>query len=86
MACGAPIIVTDRVGLAGFLKDGEDAIICKSGEGLVDELADGMLKLLTDEGLRMKIGERAKERAREFSYERMSSQVLSVYERVLHNV
>jgi glycosyltransferase involved in cell wall biosynthesis len=86
MACGAPIIVTDRVGLAGFLKDGEDAIICKCGEGLVDELADGMLKLLTDEGLRMKIGERARERAREFSYERMSSQVLSVYEQVLRNV
>jgi len=86
MACGTPIVVTDRVGLAGFLKDGEDVIICKSGEGLVDELADGMLKLLTDEGLRTKIGERAKERAGEFSYERMSSQVLSVYERVLHNV
>jgi glycosyltransferase involved in cell wall biosynthesis len=86
MACGTPIVVTDRVGLAGFLKDGEDAIICKSGEGLVDELADGMLKLLTDEGLRARIGERAKERAGEFSYERMSSQVLSVYERVLRNV
>jgi glycosyltransferase involved in cell wall biosynthesis len=47
-------------------------------------LAGALLELLGDADRRREMAERGAQRAQEFSWERVSQQVLSYYERLLH--
>jgi len=79
MACGAPVIVSDRsslpevVGDAGLKVDALD----------VDGLAEAMNSLIEDDALRAELGQRGIERARGFSWRRCAEQTLDVYRQVV---
>lgn len=45
MACGTPVIVTDQCGIAGYLKDGEDALVVQSD--LDRALKDAVTRLMS---------------------------------------
>ena len=60
MMLGIPVIVTDACGIAGYLKNGEDAIIVNANSS--HALVEGM-KQLTDAAMRKRIGEAGKETA-----------------------
>jgi len=47
-------------------------------------LAEALLDLLGDADRRRRMGEQGRRRAQEFSWDRVSQQVLSYYERLLH--
>jgi phosphatidylinositol alpha-mannosyltransferase len=47
-------------------------------------LADALLQLLRDPDLRQEMGERGRQRAQEYSWERVSQRVLSYYERLIY--
>ena len=49
-----------------------------------EALADALLQLLREPDLRHEIGERGRQRAQEYSWERVSQRVLSYYERLIH--
>ncbi|NOZ30242.1 MAG: glycosyltransferase family 4 protein [Chloroflexi bacterium] len=75
MACGAPVVCSDRASLpevagdAALLVDPTDA----------EALAGAITRLLTDEGLRQEMRRRALARAAEFSWERTACMTLAVY-------
>ena len=79
MACGVPVLASNTtslpevVGKAGLLVDPNN----------VDDVREGMLRLLTDKKIRDEMSEKGLERARLFSWEKCSRETLAVYERVL---
>lgn len=58
MAVGLPVIVTDVCGIAGYLRDGETALIVKAGDRSSLERAIDRLK---DPAIRRKLSEKGKE-------------------------
>jgi glycosyltransferase involved in cell wall biosynthesis len=77
MACGCPVVASDRaslpevIGDAGLLVPAED----------VDALAEAMLKVLSDAALRAQLVQRGLARARRFSWDRAASESLAIYRR-----
>ena len=79
MACGTPVITSNRaslpeaVGDAGLIVDPDDT----------ERLAEAMIELITDEALRQEMIMRGLERVRRFSLENTASKTLEVYREVL---
>jgi alpha-1,3-rhamnosyl/mannosyltransferase len=75
MACGAPIVASNRtslpevVGDAGLLTDAEDE----------EEVSDAILRILTSEELSAELSERARRRAAEFTWERCAATTARAY-------
>jgi len=82
MAAGLPVIATAVGAIPDFVKEGEDGFLIAPRNP--PELADRICRLLDDEGLRRRIGERVRERApREFAIEIGCGKVLEVAKDVL---
>jgi alpha-1,3-rhamnosyl/mannosyltransferase len=79
MACGAPVIVSNRsslpevVGDAGLQVDALD----------VDGLAEAMSKVIENDALHTALQQRGSERAKDFSWRRCAEETLAVYRRVV---
>jgi glycosyltransferase involved in cell wall biosynthesis len=68
MAAGLPVVAAAVGAIPDFVKDGEDGFLVTPGNP--PELADRICRLLDDDSLRRRIGERVRERARrEFTIE-----------------
>ena len=78
MACGTPVVAAaaaslpEVVGDAGLLVEPTD----------VEQLADAMRRLLTDEALRAELCQRGLAQAQRFSWEAAAQRLLDVYQRV----
>jgi glycosyltransferase involved in cell wall biosynthesis len=75
MGCGTPPIVSDAASLPEVV--GEAGIIVP--EGAAEPLRDAMLRLLSDDGLRDALGQKGRERARAFSWEKLARGTLEAY-------
>jgi glycosyltransferase involved in cell wall biosynthesis len=74
-ACGTPIIVTDRCGIADFV----EKVGCVV-EYDKDQLRDAICKILSDEGLRRRFGKEGKKLVREkFGWDNIVEKVEKVY-------
>jgi phosphatidylinositol alpha-mannosyltransferase len=82
MAAGKPIVAGNIEGYASVLTHGVEGLLVlpEDSEGL----ADALLQLLRDPDLRQEMGERGRQRAQEYSWERVSQRVLSYYERLIY--
>ena len=78
MACGVPVITTPNCG--AVVRDGIDGFIVPIRDAAA--IADKVELLLTDRALRDRMGASARERAREFSWERYGQRLLSALERL----
>jgi glycosyltransferase involved in cell wall biosynthesis len=84
MAAGLPVIATAVGAIPDFVKDGEDGFLIAPGDW--PALAQRICRLLDDETLRRRIGERVRERApREFAIEVGCGKVVEVVQGVLAN-
>jgi len=76
MACGTPVIASNRaslpevIGDAGILVDPDD----------VEGMASAMLRVLNDERLQKELSEKGMERAKLFSWEKAAEETVAVYE------
>jgi D-inositol-3-phosphate glycosyltransferase len=81
MACGTPVVASGVGGLLYLVRDG------RTGYHIPDSdpsaLADKLQKLLSDERLRQELGRHAANLAHTYSWERITDQVLTLYESVL---
>ena len=76
MACGKAIVASD-VGEVRAMLDGAGLIVPQGDKAA---LAEGILRLLKDEALRLDVGRRARKRAEEyFSWQRAAETLLAVY-------
>ena len=82
MAAGLPVITTAVGAIPDFVTDGEDGFLIAPKDPRA--LADGICRLLDDEGLRRRISERVRARApREFAIEVGCGKVIEVIKGVL---
>jgi rhamnosyl/mannosyltransferase len=82
-ACGTPVVCTNLpTGVPWVNRDGETGLVVPPGDA--DALASALRRLLLDDGLRERMGLRARERVlSEFTVERMVDSTLAVYDEVL---
>lgn len=76
MACGTPVITSDRSSMAEL---GTGAALLVD-PGQPEALADGLLRLLADEALRAELSAAGLVRAAEFSWARAAEETVRVYE------
>ena len=79
MACGAPVIVSDRASLPEIA--GAAGLVFDAGH--VDDLAGLLYNVLTDQALRRKLSAKGLARAMEFSWKKTADKTLEVYDRVM---
>lgn len=81
MACGTPVIASDVGGLGFLVRDQVTGFTVPDGEA--DMLFERLSLLLGDAGLRSRMGAAATTYARDFSWTRITQQVLSVYKELV---
>jgi len=82
MAAGLPVVASNIEGFAAVVTHGVEGLLVLPGDA--DGLAGALLQLLGDPERRRQMAEQGRSRAQEFSWQRISQQVLSYYERLLH--
>ena len=78
MACGVPVITTPNCG--AVVRDGVDGFIVPTRDAAA--IADKVELLLSDRALRARMGENARARAREFTWERYGERLLGALHRL----
>lgn len=76
-ACGIPAIGTYGCGAEEAIKDGYNGLLVSQNN--IEETAQAILKILADENLAKKLGENGKERAQEFSWEKIIKKYEVIY-------
>ena len=72
-ACGTPSVASDAPGLREALLDGETGLLAPHGD--VEALAGAIRRLVTDDGLRGRLGTGARRYAESLSWERASAAI-----------
>jgi len=79
-ACGTPVIVTDRCGIADVIDGRAGFVVPYDGEHLERVL----LRMFGDDKMRLKFGEKGKSLVREkFNWEKITKQIEAAYQAVL---
>jgi D-inositol-3-phosphate glycosyltransferase len=81
MACGTPVIASDVGGLAYLVKEGRTGYRVPARDP--EALASKITRLLTDEGLRRRIGQRATCWAESYAWPRVADKIETLYEKVM---
>jgi phosphatidylinositol alpha-mannosyltransferase len=81
MACETPIVCSDILGFQDVVVNGREALMTPCGDR--DALADALVQLLDDEGMRIQLGTAGRHESMQYSWPRVTSQVLDVYHAVL---
>ena len=84
MACETPIVCSDILGFQDVVVNGREALMTPCGDR--DALADALVQLLDDEGLRIQLGTSGRHESMKYSWPRVTSQVLEVYHTVMGRV
>ncbi len=78
LASGLPAVVTDVGGNREAVRDGREGFLCRPG---AEELAERIMRILDDSGLRERMSKNARERAMEFGLRQMADQTAALYHR-----
>lgn len=81
MACGLPVIGTNKVGLFPDIKEYDSGIVTTCNAG---QIAKAMLKLLDNEALRKSMGQRGRGLVESrFTNDRIAGKVINIYQNIL---
>ncbi|MDO4747431.1 MAG: glycosyltransferase [Candidatus Saccharibacteria bacterium] len=84
-ASGLPLIAVNKGAVSEVCRTGENGFLCQPGD--VDEIAEAMVKLLSDESLRQKYAKKSLEIAHEHDFGQTLDRFTNIYNRVLnHNI
>jgi D-inositol-3-phosphate glycosyltransferase len=83
MACGTPVVASQIGGLAYLVQDGVTGFTVPVDDPL--ELANRLTSLITDPGLRDRMGKQAVQVAQDYAWDKIASKLLVVYEELLSN-
>jgi phosphatidylinositol alpha-mannosyltransferase len=84
MACETPVVCSDILGFRDVVMNEREALMVPCGDR--DALADALVRVLDDEGLAIELGTTGRQNSLEYSWTRVTSRVLDVYQTVLGNV
>jgi phosphatidylinositol alpha-mannosyltransferase len=82
MAAGVPIVASNIDGFAGVVTHGVEGLLVRPEDP--QALAAALIELLRDPERRAAMAARGRERAQFYSWDRVSQQVLSYYERLMY--
>ena len=68
LACGCAVVATDSGGIREYAEHGKTALL--SPPGHPEALAQNLLRVLEDDGLRMQLAKQGHEKIKEFTWER----------------
>ena len=77
MAAGSPVVAIKASGIEDIVQDGEDGFLTNDSK---EEFAEKVLKIATDEELRKKMAEKAKENSRKFEIAPWVEKIVKLYE------
>ena len=81
MACHVPVVATRVGGMTEIVEEGKTGILVESGSA--SELAEAILRTLSDEDLRKKMRNAGRERAVElFSWDKIADDLLCQYKKI----
>ncbi|MDI6872770.1 MAG: glycosyltransferase family 4 protein [Actinomycetota bacterium] len=81
MACGVPVVASDIPGYRSVVEDGVQGLLVPPGDP--EALASAILALVEDAHLRRRLAEAGRERAEEYSWERLVAKVEEAYREAL---
>src|SRR5574337_618669 len=82
MACGVPVVATGVGGIPEMIEDGKSGLLVEADNA--EALAEAIVCLLRNEGLRESLGRTGRQRAVErFSFDMIAERLLSEYEHLL---
>lgn len=81
MACGKPVVASNVGGIPFVVVDGKTGLVFESGN--VNDLAEKVVILLKNKKLREKMGDAGKERAKEFTWDKIAEQTVDLYKEIL---
>ena len=84
MACETPVVCSDILGFRDVVVNEREALMHPCGDR--DALADSLVRVLDDQGLAIQLGTTGRQNSLEYSWARVTSRVLDVYQNVLGNV
>ena len=82
MAAGRAIVASNIDGYASVLTHNVEGLLVRPKDA--EALSHALVHLLADDRLREEMGERARQRAEQFSWERISQRILSYYDRLIY--
>jgi phosphatidylinositol alpha-mannosyltransferase len=82
MAAGRPVVASNIEGFAGVITHGVEGLLVRPQDGAA--LGEALLDLVNDPERRREMGIKSSERAQHYSWDRVSQQVLSYYERLAY--
>jgi glycosyltransferase involved in cell wall biosynthesis len=80
-ALGVPCVAYDVAGLRDSVRDGVTGLLVESGD--VEGLAEALVRVLRDAGLRRRLGENALKYAKQFSWDKTADEFMKVLEQVI---
>ena len=84
MACGLPVVSFDcPAGPDEIITDGVDGLLVPSGD--VHALAEKLMVLMTDENLRRRLGQQARQTAQRYEMTTIANQWIALFEKVIKN-
>jgi glycosyltransferase involved in cell wall biosynthesis len=84
MACKVPIVATRVGGIEEIAEDGNTCLLVEPGDSRA--LAKAILKLLSDEDLRRKMGENGRKRTESFSWDNVVTNLTRLYQDMFKHV
>ncbi|MFC2057183.1 glycosyltransferase family 4 protein [Chloroflexota bacterium] len=81
MASGKPVVASNVGGIPDVVDDGKTGLLFESEN--VEDLAVKMIKLLTDDELRERMGKAALEKAKEYDWGKIAERTVAVYRKVI---
>lgn len=82
-ASGLPLIAVNKGAVSEVCRTGENGFLCQPGD--VDEIAEAIVKLLSDESLRQKYAKKSLEIAHEHDFEQTLDRFTNIYNKVLND-
>ena len=84
MACGLPVVSFDcPAGPDEIITDGVDGLLVPSGD--VHALAEKLMLLMSDENLRRRLGQQARQTAQRYEMTTIANQWIALFEKVIKN-
>lgn len=82
LACSLPVIASRTGGAEDLIQDNENGFLLSS-PGNIHELAQKMGEILRDRALGKRMGEKAREKATLYSWDRVAEQTMVIYQKVI---
>ena len=80
-ACGTPVVASNVPGLRDSVLDGQTGLLFRYGD--IDDLADKLIRVLSDRGFSKQLSRKGEEWARNFSWDKTAEKVETLLEQVV---